>query len=184
MSDFTFSISEGGFNDLLDPIKEAVGLDLEVIDVPDTAANLLKTAIKDAIKAYLPPLPGWAEDFLDSIIDWAADQVATILDLPDDAEEWVMDIINQSIGLGDLIFEELIAYYAAQQPLLTIPGEFKASPSGTQPGQNFGGFGPDEAPDSVPPPDQAKLAPLVIPVKQPSFMFSEERLALEVDLDV
>ncbi len=99
-------------------------VDLDLFDFSDIAGDLLEAALDAAIDGLLGPIPGWAKDLIRAILGPVIDLVRAILDLPDDLDEWLSDLFGTSLGLGDLIAEFLLDYFARKFPINVIEDPF------------------------------------------------------------
>lgn len=99
-------------------------VDIDLFDFADIAGDLLEAALDTAIDALLGPLPGWAKDLVKAIFGPVIDLVRAILDLPDDLDEWLSDLFGVSLGLGDLIAQVLLDFFAREFPINVIEDPF------------------------------------------------------------
>jgi hypothetical protein len=95
-------------------------VDIDLFDFSDIAGDLLEAALDTAIDGLLGPLPGWAKDLIRARFGPVINLVRSILDLPDDLDEWLSDLFGTSLGLGDVIAEVLLDYFARQFPINVI----------------------------------------------------------------
>jgi hypothetical protein len=103
-------------------------LDVDPIDVADTAGDLLMNTLTTAIQALLPG-PQWAKDLILAWLGPIVDKIRDILDLPDDIAEWFSDLLNVSFGLGNLIAQAILTYLAIQKPLIEIEDPYPILPA-------------------------------------------------------
>ncbi len=99
-------------------------VDIDLFDFADIAGDLLEAALDTAIDQLLGPLPGWAKDLVKAIFGPVIDLVRAILDLPDDLDEWLSDLFGVSLGLGDLVTQVLLDYFARQYPISVVEDPF------------------------------------------------------------
>jgi hypothetical protein len=100
-----------------------------LFDFADIAGDVLEAALDAAIDTLLGPLPGWAKDLVRAFFGPIIDLVRAILDLPDDLDEWLSDLFGVSLGLGDLILQILLDYFAREYPINVIEDPFPILPA-------------------------------------------------------
>jgi hypothetical protein len=104
-------------------IASPVSIDFEIINLSATVGDLLTDAINAALDTILGPLPGWAQDLILAILGPVVDLVRRLLGIADSVEQWLIDLIGNSLGLFNLILQ-LMSDYLTKHPLAELPDPF------------------------------------------------------------
>lgn len=103
---------------------------VDPIDIPATAANLLETAVKDAIDALIPSwVPDWAKDLLWAIIGPILDFVVGILGIVGNIEDWLSNLLGSTFDLLGAIETAVADYFARQNPIYEFEDPYPVLPS-------------------------------------------------------
>jgi len=103
---------------------DVVWIDLDLVDIADTVANIIDQAIENAIDTFLFFLPGWVRDLFKAVLDPLVDVIRAALDLGDDIDEWLSDLLNTSIGLFDTALTFVIDWFTSDRPLFGFEDPF------------------------------------------------------------
>jgi hypothetical protein len=103
-------------------------LDIDPIDVSDTVGDLLITKLTDAIKGVLVG-PPWAKKLELAFLGPIDQFIRDALDLPDDIQEWFSDLLNVSIGIGDLIWQAIMIYLSNEYPVFEFEDPYQILPA-------------------------------------------------------
>jgi hypothetical protein len=137
-------------------------VDVDPIDVADTVGDLLMKELSSAIEAFLPGQQ-WAKDLLLAYYGPIDTLIRNILDLPDDIGEWVADLLNVSIGIGNLITQAILIYLSHQHPVFEFEDPYPILPA-------IGGPLP--------------LIPVKIPIKDFSVHVTDDEMIVEANVGV
>jgi hypothetical protein len=94
----------------LDPSR----VDVDIIDIADTAGDLLDGVLDAIIEAM--GLPDWADFLADSMVDL----VRALLDIPDDVGEWLQDLIFDTLGIESTISSYISDWLADGMPIFRL----------------------------------------------------------------
>ncbi|MEO9296011.1 MAG: hypothetical protein ABI347_10495 [Nitrososphaera sp.] len=102
-------------------------IDLDIIDIADTAGDLFHNLIVNAIDGLISGLPQWAKDLIDWVLGGVEDIIRTVLDIPDDIGEWFLDMIG-SLGIFQALIDALAQYIAItlfelEDPCTVLPAD-------------------------------------------------------------
>lgn len=86
-------------------------IDLDIIDIADTAGDLFHNLIVNAIDNLTSGFPHWAKDLIDAVLGGVEDIIRTVLDIPDDLGERLLDIIGD-LGIFQALIDALAQYIA------------------------------------------------------------------------
>jgi hypothetical protein len=142
-------------------------VDVDLIDVADTAGDLLEAKLNEAVNDLLSTMPAWVRRLVTALIGPVVQAVRDILDLPDDAQEWISDLLNVSFGIHDFILQAVADHFAAQYPLQQIETPFPVFP-------------PTEPDDRIP----VALLPVLIPIDDLKVSNDADEMILEAELGV
>ena len=102
-------------------------IDLDIIDIADSAGDLFHNLIVGAIEDLLDSLglPGWAIDFIDTVLGGIEEIIRTVLDIPDDIGEFLLDLIS-NLGIFQALVDAVSEYIAItlieiDDPLEVLP---------------------------------------------------------------
>jgi hypothetical protein len=160
----------------------AEALDVDPIDIEATTAQLdqvfdgAKALLVAKLAQALPP-GGWLLDFALGQLGFPTltSVVADMLDIGDDLQEWLMDKLNVSIGLPDLMETLLLNHVLGE--VAHIDNPFPVADGKALDAADYGGF-------ATPPPATVTLPEVAIPVERVQAVFSDDLLTVEVDLDL
>lgn len=94
-------------------------VDIDIIDVADSVGDFLERQLDAAINGIFSDFPDWVRDAIEAIVGSVIDLVRTILDIPDDIQEWLSDMLGETLGLFNVI-AEAIADYLLREPIFDI----------------------------------------------------------------
>jgi hypothetical protein len=90
--------------------------DLDIVDVAQTAVNILKGLLDLIIDKILGPVPDLLKDIVKAIISPIIDLIGDVLDIGDDVEEWLSSMFQTSFGLLDLISQLILNFIGSMVP--------------------------------------------------------------------
>lgn len=90
---------------------------LDVIDIADTAANILRNLVDFIIDKILAPIPSLLRGIAKAILHPLIELVRAILDIPDDILEWLSSLLGTSLGLLDLIAQLIVNFIGSMVPV-------------------------------------------------------------------
>jgi hypothetical protein len=105
----------------LDPIW----LDIDIIDIADTAGNLIQSITDGIIDSLLGWAPGWARAIVKAILSPVIALIRAALDIGDDIQEWLSNLFGVSLGLFDFILTAVADYFASKYPIFQFETPFK-----------------------------------------------------------
>jgi hypothetical protein len=105
----------------LDP----VWVDIDIIDVADTAANFIESITDSIIDTLLGWAPSWARAIVRAILSPIIALIRAALDIVDDIDEWLSNLFGVSLGLFDFIVTAVADYFASKFPIFTFENPFK-----------------------------------------------------------
>jgi hypothetical protein len=138
-------------------------LDIDLIDIADSAGNLIDQLIDALVDRVLAPLPGWARGIVKAILHGVTSIIRTILDIGDDIGEWLSNLFNVSLDLFSFVVDEVASYFADKFALFAFPDPFPMLPAESS---------------AIGPP----LVPVLINIVNPSITISDTELVLETSL--
>jgi hypothetical protein len=159
-------------------------LDVDPISINDTFGKLpliLRGAIAAAAAQYVTSHPpAWVIDAALGLLGFPTitELILDLLDIEDDVEEWLMDVLNLSIGIDNLIYQAILDKVLAKA-VFEIPDPYELVPSITADVDDYGGF-----PDPVPPGPKFKIEPAKADILNPSAKFDADTLHIHFDLGV
>ena len=86
-------------------------IDLQIIDIADSAGDLFKNLFDAAIDGLLGGIPDWAKDLLKGIFGSIDDMIRYVLDIPDDIAGWLLDVLT-SLGVFDVLLSGVYDFLA------------------------------------------------------------------------
>jgi hypothetical protein len=105
-------------------------VDIDPIDIPATVANLLETAVKEAIEKLIPSGPfGWAIDLLWAIIGPILDFVVGLLGIVGDIADWLESLLDDSFNLLSVIETAIADYFASLYPIYQFEDPYPVLPA-------------------------------------------------------
>lgn len=90
--------------------------DLEIIDIADTAANILRNLVNLVVDTILAPVPSVLRDIVKAILSPIIDLIEAILDIPDDITEWLSSLLGTSLGILDLLTQLIVNFIGSMVP--------------------------------------------------------------------
>lgn len=120
-----YGIGSGVTNRWQIVIVPEMPIDLQIIDIADTAGDLFKNLFDAAIDGLLGGIPDWAKDLLKGIFGSIDDMIRFVLDIPDDIAGWLLDALT-SLGVFDVLLGGVYDFLASKLPALEIDDPFKA----------------------------------------------------------
>lgn len=110
-------------------------IDLDIIDIADTVGDLFHNLLVNAIDNLLQSLglPGWAIDFIDTVLGGIEEIIETVLDIPDDIGEFILDLIG-NLGIFQSLIDTISPYIAItlfelEDPMEILPANPIPTPS-------------------------------------------------------
>jgi len=138
-------------------------VDIDLIDIADTAGNLVDLFIDTIVNTLFGFLPGWARDLIAAVLGPIGDLVRAILDIGDDIDEWLSNLFGVSFGLFDFAAQLVLDYFAAQTPIFEFNDPYPMLPV--------------QQPAGSPP-----LVPVLIPVLSPGVTVSDTELVISASV--
>lgn len=180
---FTIDIRKDG--DFQKIFADVEAIDVDPISINDTFGKLpalIKVSVASVAAQIVSKVPQvWLLDAvlgmlnIPSVTQWVLD----LLDIGDDIEEWLMNKLNLSIGIDDLlyhvIFDEVLknsALFKIDDPIHFVP-EISANTA------DFGGF-----PGPVPSTPVFAIPATATRVLNPSVRFEEDHMWIRFDFDL
>lgn len=157
-------------------------IDLDPIAINDTFGKLpaiIKVGVAACAALVVSKVPQvWLVDVLlgllglPSVTQWILD----LLDIGDDIEEWLMDKLNLSIGIDDLIYQVIFDEVLKKSELFKIDDPFPFVPKLNAITADFGGF-----PGPVPTTPTFEIPPAAAGILNPSASFDDDHLWIRFD---
>lgn len=94
-------------------------VDIDIIDIADTVGNIIDDAIDAVLSRIFSGFDPWVRDAIESIVGPLVDYIRELLDIKDDIQEWISDILGQSLGLFNVIVEA-VADFLLAEPILPL----------------------------------------------------------------
>ena len=107
---------------------EPLWLDLDIIDVADTTANIIQAITDGIIDSLLGWAPGWARAIARAILSPFIALIRAALDVVDDIDEWLSNLFGVSLGLFDFVLEAVADYFADKFPVFQFEDPFEMLP--------------------------------------------------------
>lgn len=101
---------------------------VDIIDIPDTAANVLEQAVKNAIDNMLWFLPDWAKDLIWALIGPVVDLIISVLGIIGEISDWISDLLGKQFDIIGLIETAVSQYFASQYPIYELEDPFPILP--------------------------------------------------------
>lgn len=104
-------------------------IDVDIFDFADIVGNLLENALDAALDDALWFLPGWARDFVKSILGPVIDAVRAVLDIGDDLGEWLGHLFGVEFDLIDVLIGWIVDQFTSSpvarlhEPMQLMPAE-------------------------------------------------------------
>lgn len=157
-------------------------LDVDPISINDTFNKLpgiIQAGVVSAAAIVVSKFPQvWLVDAALGILGFPSvtELLLDLLDIDDDVQEWLMDKLNFSIGLPNLIYQAIFDEVLKKSDLLEIKDPFQFVPEQTARLANFGGFTapPPAGPTFTIPPTEALIV-------NPSATFDADHLKIAFD---
>jgi hypothetical protein len=100
-------------------------VDIDIIDVADTAGNIIESITNGIIDSLLGWAPSWARAIVRAILSPFIALIRAALDIVDDIDEWLSNLFGVSLGLFDFIVGAVADYFASQFPILRFEDPLK-----------------------------------------------------------
>ncbi len=177
---FTIEISKDG--DYVKVFADVEAIDVDPISINDTFGKLpaiLQAGVVTCAALIVSKVPQvWLLDFvlgilgLPSVTTW----VLNLLDLEDDLSEWLMDKLNFSIGIDNLIYQAIFDAVLKKSEVFKIDDPYPFVPEITAKLAQFGGFiNPQPVGPSFKIPETSAL------IINPSAVFTDHTLWIKFD---
>lgn len=177
-----FQISLVKDGDKLKIKAHAQSLDVDPISIQDTFGKLpaiIQAGIVAAAASYISANPAtWLLDAALGILGVPSltDLLLDMLDIDDDIQEWLMDKLNVSIGIQNLIYQAIIGT-VLDKTLFEIPDPYDLVPSFDADVADFGGYS-----DPQPTGPKTKFEVPRAAILDPSAVFDADTLHIRFDL--
>jgi hypothetical protein len=162
-------------------LAEAQATDIDPISINDTFGNLptiLQAAIAAAAASYVKANPpAWLIDAGLGLLGFPSitELLLDLLDIEDDVEEWLMDVLNEPIGLDNFVYQ-CILNAVLDKPIFEIPDPYEFIPKQTVSLAKFGGFA-----DPQPPGPTVELEAPRADLLNPNARFDDDMLHVTFD---
>jgi hypothetical protein len=149
MNDWDAQDADPPLNNTWQILLDLESIDIDPIDLADTAGDLLEDAVNALVDDLLSGFPDFIKDFIKAALGGAIDILRLILDIPDDIQEFLEDLLNVSLGLLNIVVQLAFEFFASDSPLFEIEDPFPILGETANPND--------------PPPDS--LVPVKIPIR-------------------
>ncbi|MGO1079608.1 hypothetical protein [Inquilinus sp. CA228] len=156
-------------------------VDVDPISINDTFGKLptiVQAGVAAASAQMLAVVPAaWMIDVILSFLG-APTMTAYLLDLldiHDDMEEWLMDVLNVSIGVDNLLYQAIFASMLERQELFKIDDPYPFVPEIKLDTADFGGF------PAPPPAPKFNLPEVAASILNPSVRFEADTMIVQFD---
>lgn len=139
-------------------------IDIDIIDIADTAGNLIDKLIDKLVDDLLGFLPDWARDLVKKILGSLGSLIRKILDLTDDIDEWLSNLFGVSFGLFDFIAEKVLDYFAARNAIFSFQDPYPI-------------MGPVALPNGGP-----VLVPVLAPIVGPAVSVNDDEMVISASI--
>jgi len=179
-----FQISLVKDGDKLKLKADVQALDVDPISINDTFGKLpaiMQAAIAGGAAAWVASNPGsWLLDVALGILGLPSltEVLLDLLDIEDDIQEWLMDKLNFSIGVPNLIYQAILDEILSTT-MFEIPDPYEFLPTFDVDIVDYGGFA-----DPQPAGPKTKLEAPRAPILNPSAAFDADNLNIHFDLGV
>jgi len=159
-------------------------LDVDPISINDTFGKLpaiLKAALAAGAASYIAANPqAWLLDAALGILGFPSltEVLLDLLDIEDDVQEWLMDVLNISIGIQNLIYQAILDTILSKT-VFKIADPYDFLPTFNIDVTDFGGFS-----DPQPAGPTTKLEPPRAEILDPSAAFDADTLHIRFNLGV
>jgi hypothetical protein len=133
-------------------------VDIDIIDIADTAGNIIQSITDGIIDTLLGWAPGWARAIVKAILSPIIALIRAALDIFDDIGEWLSNLFGTSLGLFNFVVEAVADYFAKQFPIFQFEDPFKIL-SGT-----------------------GNLIPVLVPIKNLNVTVDDAEMAITADI--
>lgn len=89
---------------------------LDIIDIADTAGNILRNLTDHILDTILSPVPAILRGIVRAILSVIIDAIVAVLDIGDDLIEWLSSVFQTSFGLLDIIAQLIINFIGSMVP--------------------------------------------------------------------
>lgn len=94
---------------------------VDPIDVDESVGNILEQAVKDAIEnEYMQGVDDWGKKIIWKILGNVIDIVKKILSIDEDINDWISDLLDNTLGFIWLIEQYIADYFAKKHPICTF----------------------------------------------------------------
>lgn len=171
-----------------DGAYQKVYADPQAVDVHPISVNntfgklpaLLQAAVATASAQMLALIPeAWLVDVVLGILGFptVTTYLLSLLDIGDDAEEWLMEKLNTSIGIDNLIYQAIFGSVLSRNELFKIddPYPFVPTTAGVKT-SDYGGF-----PGGTPATPTFSIPSISAAIVDPSVSFDTDQLNIQFD---
>jgi hypothetical protein len=102
---------------------------VDPIDVPQTIGNVFENIVENAIQNMIPG-PQWLKDLIMAIIGPVIDLIKAALSIVDDVEDFIQDLLGDSLDLLGIIETAVADYFANKYPIHSFEDPFPILTSG------------------------------------------------------
>jgi len=174
--------SSGKFYQMVHAMPEAV--DVDPISINDTMGKLpllIKAGIAKAVQYMIDTIPeAWMVDVVLSFLGFPSFTtfLLDLLDIHDDVEEWLMDKLNLSIGLDNVLYQLLFQELLESEELFKIEDPYPFVKGKTLDTIDFGGY------KATPGGPTFALAAISAPVTDAVVEFAEDQLFIRFNFGI
>ena len=163
---------------------EPIAVDVDLVDIQDTlgkAPALLGAAIAAVVLNFQAFFPA---TWMMHVFLWfvglptMTSLVLDLLDIQDDIEEWLMKVLDQSIGIENLLMEVIFDAILDSEAVLTIDRLQEILEEKVVPPNELGGFAVASSIGNV------TLPAVSLPVVKPEVVFDDDEMILTFDFDL
>jgi hypothetical protein len=164
---------------------DPVAIDVDPISINDTFGQLpliVQLGVADATAQILSLVPqAWMVDVVLGFlgVPTVSEYVLNLLDIHDDVEEWLMDTLNVSIGVDNLLYQVIFDAMLEREELFKVEDPFEFVGENTKAvTADFGGF-------AVQPAQPAFVQPAIAaPLTNAKAEFDDDNLTITFDFDM
>ncbi|QGY41477.1 hypothetical protein GM415_15580 [Pseudodesulfovibrio cashew] len=141
-------------------------VDIDLIDIADTAGNLIDSMVDAAVDQLLGFLPGWARSLVKAILGSFSSLIRKLLDIGDDVQEWLSNMLGVSLGLFNFAVQMVLEYFADKYPIFEFDDPYPMLPTAPGPGGS------------------GALVPVLMPVQSPDITVNDKEMVISASLGV